>query len=205
MTFLLQSLLSLLETTRETNTKKLNFSMSMETTGLARTITRLIGDWLILSFLWVSKSIPDISQQVYHSCPDRPRQRLLLPVWWTVCSKQRRGDNRSPQHKNAWMDKSRQSRNWSVRTQCNLRRAICARCWRIRNTQNREVLNFKWAGHLFKPIAGIEKIRLLPRAVPCPWRFLSLKLFDLIKFLMWLVQVSDFILRLAKGEMLLTM
>ena len=152
----------------------------METTGQRLTITRLIGDWLILSFLWVFQSIPNISQQIYQLCPNRPRQRFLSPVWWIIWSKRR--NNRSIGHSNAQMDKCRKSREWSVWTQCNLRWAVCARCWRRGNIQNWEVLNFKWAGHLFQPIAGIEHLRLLPRAVPCLRRFLCLKVLGLINF-----------------------
>ena len=45
MTFLLQKLLSLLDTTQvQTETKKLNYSMLLETSGQALKITRLIGD-----------------------------------------------------------------------------------------------------------------------------------------------------------------
>ena len=78
------------------------------------------------------------------------------------------------------MDKCRQSRDWSEQAQCNLRRAICARCWRRRNIPDREVLNLKRASHMFQPIADIDLLQNLSRAVPSPTRFLSLKIFDLI-------------------------
>ena len=105
-------------------------------------------------FLWVTQSIPGLRQRIYQYRPDRPRQRLVLLVWWILWSTWE--DNWSTRHKNAQMDQCRQSLGWSERTQCNLRRPIRARRWRIRNIQNREVLNFKRASQLFQPIAGVN-------------------------------------------------
>ena len=64
------------------------------------------------------------------------------------------------------MVQCRQPRAWSARTQCNFRRAIFARGWRIRNISNREVLDYQRAIDLLQPIAGVDQLRFLPRGVP---------------------------------------
>ena len=106
----------------------------------------------------VFQSIPDISQRTYFSSPNYSPRRLVLYVWWSFWCHCFREHDWSTRYKNAQMDQCRKSRDWSKYAQCNLRRAVCARCWRRQQKENWEVLSFKRSNDLFKTIAGTEPL-----------------------------------------------